>query len=310
MDDGSAPNAVQITAVGSGYPSPPVLYFTRQYEYDFMTYELELIQKRYLGNGVYAAMDTLHYDRQNNAILASQALNYWSDVVPTGYTYTVRIRARDKHNRISGYSNAMDVSYYGSEAMVDDLIFDRGHSDNDRIALRWTDPPQHVPFSGYRLYRQKSGEPLWTLLGNVISGIQYYYDTAFTQSDTMLVSYRLVLQGNNNQTVSSNTCTGWLRAFAAPAISTVQFVGHDGIFLSWLPVTTTLSGHPDLPDYYQVEIADNLQFENAQTDWVIAEIQSYTHHPAPDNVLPERLFFRVYGLCSTQIRHGNRSDFD
>lgn len=304
MDDGHAPATPHITAftVSSNYHIN--ITANRAYEYDFQTWIFSITRMRYLGSGMYQPLDTLYYSNHYNSSWVDQGnTGFLISALPRGYTYAIRLGALDKSDRLSGWSNTINVTLYNVHQYVSDLSFDPAQTDNDQLTLRWSAVQDSIPFAGYQVSRRLIGDEAWDWLDVLPVSATSFTDYNFGDADILAYEYYIDVLGVHGQRFMSNLSIGWLRCYPAPEITVLRWREPEVLHLEWQPILSTIGGRDDLPDYYLVSVADNPELTDCR-DFVVPRDDGT---PAFDlafphgEAVPPRWFMRVTAMAN-QLR--------
>jgi len=275
------------------------LSWQRLYEYDFSSWIILMQRKLYLGNGNYSIIDTLIFNRNNFSALADQATTQLDMfTVPQGYHYTIWMSAKDKSNRTSGVSNSLNIVTYALSPLVTNLSFDRALSDANHISIAWTPVPESTVISGYRIDRRFSEYTSWESLAVLGRNVDSYTDSVFTEPDSLSYEYGVTTLGASGQIYTPGTyCTGYFRCYPAAEMMSISNPPHGFVLLQWHPVTQTLGGFADLPDYYLITKSSAPDFSSPETlSFETLEVE-YSD-PAP--ILPiwqQKCFYKVTAMA-------------
>lgn len=239
----------------------------RLYEYDFDSWIVSLERRIYLGGGNYTTVDTLMFDRNDLSVLADQA-NVTFDLteIPLGYHYKLRMAARDKSNRISAYTDFINVITYATAPQVTNLSYNSQNCDDSHISITWTPVPADIIINNYRIDRRVTGSTNWVSIATLPYNANQYTDGNFPVSDSLMYDYRVtVLCANQQSFVPLTYCTGYFRVYPAPEVTSIQYLLTGYFKVQWEEVTNTLSGHADAPDYYLVTKSTSYDFSSPNT---------------------------------------------
>ncbi len=303
MNDDHTPHTPVFTAAAMQSNSILRMTWLPLTEYDFHTWTIHLERKVYLGNGNYSIIDTLIYDRDIYPALADQALT-GIDIsgFPLGYHYKIWLTATDKSGRTSDASASRNIVTYSTSPLVTSLSFNRIQTDSKHISLSWTPVPENILINGYRIDRRFPDTYSWQNHATVPPATNCYTDSLFTQPDSLIYEYRIVTLGANGLTYSNSTLiTGYFRCYPAPVITGISQPPDGFIRLQWQPVTHTLSGFADNPDYYLITKSSSPDFSSADTQSIeIASSEFNDTYPIIP-VWQQRCFYRIKAMAG--IRH-------
>jgi hypothetical protein len=291
MNDNHTPTTPVLTSAAMVSNSTLRLIWQNLYEYDFSTWSINLERRIYLGNGNYIIIDTLKYDRTNHTSLADQA-NTTIDLssIPAGYHYRIWMTATDKSNRRSALSNQLNIVTYISNPLVTNVHYDRTHSDEHQITIRWTAIPENIVVSNYRIERRFLSDFSWDYLALLPQSANTYSDHVFSLPDTLDYEYRVSTIGANGMTYyPSTTITGYLRCYPAPVLTNIPNPASGQRILSWQPIHQTQSGTSDNPDYYLIKKSSAVDFTAADTQIITVTGSAY-HDTSP---IADNCFYQV-----------------
>ncbi len=299
MNDGLAPEMTEIIEATIINTNVLRLNWLRSYEYDFDTWIMSLVRRTYQGGGVYTIVDTLIFDRNNVIALADQALDLIEmENIPLGYHYIFKMAARDKSNRMSDYTAPINLITYASDPAVTNLSYISQQSDASHISITWTQVPADVLIDGYRIDRRVAGSTIWESIATLPDNAFQYTDGDFPLADSLVYNYRVTVLGANQQVfVPTSYCTGYLRIYQAPQISSFDF-STSLINIHWDNVTTTLSGHSDTPDYYLVTKSNSLDFSGPDTQTFSVYTTMFTDTYSAASPYAEKCFYKVTAMAA------------
>ncbi len=301
LNDNLAPSLPVITnATITGLCSLQ-LAWQRTYEYDFKSWIISLERLIHQGGGVFTVVDTLVYTRDILPKLADQACTgLILPDIPVGFYYKLRMAAVDYSGRSSAYSEPVMLAAYASAPMVTNLRLKNSLSDATHITVEWNPVPSQVLTNGYRIERRNPGTTNWELRAILPQYSSRYTDTSFPNPDTLTYDYRVVTLGYNNQTFIPNTCfRGYFRAYTAPQNIAWEFINENQMRFYWNPVTTTLSGQTNTPDYYELIRSDTPDPSQGNSNVIIVNEAEYWEPIDPNPEFGDRWFFTIRAKANT-----------
>lgn len=279
------------------------LNWQRAYEYDFHSWIVAFERRQYNGNDTYTIIDTLYYDRNTYPRLADQAATT-IDIsgFPLGFHYRVRMAAIDKSNRISGYSSYITIVTYASPPFVSNLRLKRSMTDNRNITIEWNAFSSSILLNSLRVERRITGFPEWLSIATLPPTQTSFTDSNFPNPSSLSYQYRIVTLGASGQVYTPSTfCEGFFRCYPAPVITSIEFLPANHVAIAWNPVTLTLNGEADTPDFYRIYKSTSLYFDTPDTYSFTSLTNAVNDAYDSSSIFQNRAFYKIQALANPVI---------